>query len=545
MAYTDLAGGRSLRAGWTRLGGADNPLVTAVGRMPVKVRTKMLVAFAGIAALLVVVAVLGLRVLGQANARVEALGTLQLRAATYQSLQTQAQQLRQLLALRVGDDPSLRTYIGGAPATSRGTPDWTLVDLAITAALSQLGPATNESRFGFTPPAEDEKLLVRIRSGYRRFSASLRRITTLDRAGAASSRTKPLLTAAIDADNDLSSLTDRLAATTRSETNALIDQNRSSYSSSRNLFIGVGAGSVALALLLGFVLSWSLTGPIQRTEARLAEIAAGDFTGHVEVPNRDELGTLAQNLNRMNDELRRLYGELETVSRHKSEFLANMSHELRTPLNAIIGFSELLQSQLVGDLNEPQLGYVDDVLDAGRHLLSLINEILDLSKVEAGKMELELAEVSLRPTLESGLTMHAERAAQAGISLALSMEPDEITITADERKLRQVVFNLLSNAVKFTPAEGRIDVSARLSDGVVEVAVADSGPGIAPEDQGLVFEEFGQARPGGARPEGTGLGLPLSRKLVELHGGRLWVESAPGAGSTFRFTLPVTQGARG
>src|SRR5207237_1477737 len=231
----------------------------------------------------------------------------------------------------------------------------------------------------------------------------------------------------------------------------------SAYASSRNLFIGVGAASVVLALLLGFVLSWSVIGPLQRTDERLAEIASGDFSRHVDVPNRDELGALAANLNRMNDELGRLYQELEAVSRHKSEFLANMSHELRTPLNAIIGFSEVLQQQMFGELNEQQLGYVDDVLDAGRHLLSLINDILDLAKVEAGRMELDLAEVSLPETLRSGLTMHAERATRAGVTLGLSVEPDEIVVRADDRKLRQVVFNLLSNAVKFTPPGGRID----------------------------------------------------------------------------------------
>src|SRR5205823_9375776 len=159
--------------------------------------------------------------------------------------------------------------------------------------------------------------------------------------------------------------------------------------------VGVGAGSILLATLLGFVLSGSLVGPIQRTEARLAEIAEGDFSSRLEVANRDELGALGANVNRMNDELGRLYEELEAVSRHKSEFLANMSHELRTPLNAIIGFSEVLQQQMFGELNEQQLGYVDDVLDAGRHLLSVINDILDLAKVEAGRMELDLADVSV------------------------------------------------------------------------------------------------------------------------------------------------------
>jgi signal transduction histidine kinase len=138
------------------------------------------------------------------------------------------------------------------------------------------------------------------------------------------------------------------------------------------------------------------------------------------------------------------------------------------------------------------------------------------------------------------VTMNAEQAAKARIELGLTLEPDEITIRADERKVRQVVFNLLSNAVKFTPPEGRVDVSARLTNGVVEVAVSDTGPGIAPEDQELIFEEFRQAR---TADDGTGLGLSLSRRFIELHGGRLWVESAPGEGSTFRFTLPVT-GAR-
>jgi signal transduction histidine kinase len=309
-------------------------------------------------------------------------------------------------------------------------------------------------------------------------------------------------------------------------------------------FIGVAAGSVVLALLLGFALSWSLIEPLRRTEERLAEIAAGDFSRHVQIPNRDEIGVLAANVNRMNDELGRLYRELETVSRHKSDFLANMSHELRTPLNAIIGFSEVLREEMFGALNERQRAYVDDVLKAGRHLLSLINDVLDLAKIEAGRMELKFSEVSIPDVLRSGVTMHGERASRGGIALELAMEPDEITVQADERRVRQVVFNLLSNAIKFTPREGRVDVSARLTDGVVEVAVTDTGPGIPPDDLDRIFEEFEQgARSPGNGADGTGLGLPLSRKFVELHGGRLWVESTVGAGSTFRFTLPAGQEA--
>jgi signal transduction histidine kinase len=541
MAPPDGVSAAPVTARAPRRSRGDNALVRAVGRLPFAVRTKLLIGFAVIAAVLVAVAVLGLRVLGQSNARVERLGTLQLRAATYQNLQTQAQQLRQLLGLRVGGDPNVNLYSGG-DSTAPGGRKWILVDKSIAAALSQLRPATNESRFGFVPPREDEPLLERIRLDYHRFSGALEKVTSLDKSGTPGYKVQPFLTSAINADQDLSVQTDLLASTTRTETDVLIAQNRSAYSSSRNLFIGVGAGSIALALGLGLVLSWSVIGPIQRTEGRLAEIAAGDFTKHVDVANRDELGSLARNLNKMNDDLRRLYEQLETVSRHKSEFLANMSHELRTPLNAIIGFSEVLQEQMFGELNEQQAEYVQDVLEAGRHLLALINDILDLSKVEAGRMELDLAEVSLPEVLRSGLMMHGERASRGGITLDLSIDPDDIVIEADERKLRQVVFNLLSNAVKFTPPGGRIDVSAQRSDGVVEVSVADSGSGIGPDDLDLIFEEFQQARGDSKPQEGTGLGLPLSRKFVELHGGRLWAESAVGSGSTFRFTLPVRQG---
>src|SRR4029077_4159029 len=160
------------------------------------------------------------------------------------------------------------------------------------------------------------------------------------------------------------------------------------------------------------------------------------------------------------------------------------------------------------------LSYVDDVLSAGRHLLSLINDALDLAKVEAGRMELDLSEVSLPDVLRSGVTMHDEHARRGRLSLGLDVRPEEIVIRSDERRLRQVVFNLVSNAIKFTPPDGRVDVSVRLKDGLVDVAVADTGPGISSEDSELIFEEFEQGRADGpGRLEGTGLGLPLSRKF--------------------------------
>jgi signal transduction histidine kinase len=180
------------------------------------------------------------------------------------------------------------------------------------------------------------------------------------------------------------------------------------------------------------------------------------------------------------------------------------------------------------------------VLEAGRHLLSLINDILDLAKIEAGRMELALSQVAVPELLRGAVSMHSERADRGGIELALTTNPAEINISADERRLRQIVFNLLSNAVKFTPSGGRIDVSAHTQNGRVEIAVADTGPGIPLEDIESIFEEFEQTADG-KQAEGTGLGLPIARKLVELHGGHLMVESRPGHGSTFRFTLPARQ----
>ncbi|HJU22164.1 MAG TPA: GAF domain-containing protein [Casimicrobiaceae bacterium] len=236
--------------------------------------------------------------------------------------------------------------------------------------------------------------------------------------------------------------------------------------------------------------------------------------------------------------------QLEIANKHKSEFLANMSHELRTPLNAIIGFSEVLLERLFGDVNEKQDDYLKDIHSSGRHLLSLINDILDLSKVEAGRMELEPSRFDLASAISNALTLVRERAQRHGIALAQDVDPQLGEIVADERKFKQILLNLLSNAVKFTPDGGRIDVTARRAGDVAEVAVRDTGIGIAAEDQAAVFEEFRQVgRSYTNKQEGTGLGLALTRKFVELHGGTITLQSAPGKGSTFTFTIPLARSA--
>ena len=243
-------------------------------------------------------------------------------------------------------------------------------------------------------------------------------------------------------------------------------------------------------------------------------------------------------------EIREKSVQLEVANRHKSEFLANMSHELRTPLNAIIGFSEVLNERYFGALNEKQEEYVKDIHVSGRHLLSLINDILDLSKVEAGRMELDLSQFELKDAIDSALTLVKERAQRNGIRLGFEVAAGLGEIRADERKVKQILVNLLSNAVKFTPSGGTVSVSARRNGATVEIAVADTGPGIAAEDHAAVFEEFRQVGSDSAsKAEGTGLGMPLSKRFAELHGGGIRLESALGKGSTFTFYLPLLPAA--
>ena len=319
-----------------------------------------------------------------------------------------------------------------------------------------------------------------------------------------------------------------------------------------------------LAIATSVLLARNLARPIEAIQSAAAKIGSGSLDQRIEVSSRDELGALADEFNRMAGRLQASYAgleqqvqerthelaralaeldeksrELEAASDHKSEFLADMSHELRTPLNAISGFSQVLRKQLLGEINEKQAEYLDDILASSRHLLSLIDDVLDLAKVEAGQIELEVMPFSLREALERGVVIVRERATREDVRLSVSSDPGVETVMGDERRIRQVVFNLLSNAVKFAPAGSTVDVASARVDGVVRVSVRDSGPGIAPEDQALIFEEFQQAAAGKEQREGTGLGLALSRRLVELHGGHIWVDSEVGKGSTFVFTLPV------
>jgi signal transduction histidine kinase len=519
-------------------------VVRAVARVPVTVRTKLLIAFVGTSLMLVAVGLLGQLVLGQSNDRVANLGTLQERAVEYRRLQAQADYLRSVLAENAGPDFNV-VWPETAPPELRGVFSLA-VDLFAVDAARRIEARTTTDRLGFVPPREDEEVLGRIDQTAHDLWALMKQDIVPLYGGAATIEDKatieemePLRADAEGLAQNLYQDAAVLANRTNDEIERVIARNASSLESSRALFIGVSAGALVLALLLGFVLSWSLIGPIQNIDNRLAGIASGDFSGHVEVENRDELGALGANVNRMNEELRRLYLELEAASRHKSEFLANMSHELRTPLNAIIGFSQVLRDEMVGSVNPKQSEYLDDIISSGNHLLSLINDVLDLSKVEAGQVELDVHPFSLREALERGVVMVRERATEDGVRVAFEADPEIDVVDGDERRIKQVIFNLLSNAVKFTPAGGEVDVSAMRVNGEVRVSVADTGPGVDPEDHERIFEEFRQTESGLEQHEGTGLGLALSKRFVELHGGRIWIESELGRGSTFVFTLPA------
>jgi signal transduction histidine kinase/ActR/RegA family two-component response regulator len=241
-------------------------------------------------------------------------------------------------------------------------------------------------------------------------------------------------------------------------------------------------------------------------------------------------------------ELETKSAELQVASQHKSEFLASMSHELRTPLNAVIGFSEVLLERMFGDLNDRQDEYLRDILSSGRHLLQLLNDILDLSKVEAGRMELEPSTFPLRGALEYGISMVRERASAHGIEVSLEVDAELDTLDSDELRFKQVLLNLLSNAVKFTPDGGHVRVAARREGERVAVTVTDDGVGIRTEDRERIFESFQQGRRGAQSEEGTGLGLTLCRRIVTLLGGTMWLETELGVGSTFGFTVPIDGG---
>ena len=488
-----------------------------IARLPLSIATKLLVAFLVIVGLLVVVGAVALEELAAVNQRAEQQVKLQRKIAAYRQIQ---------------QDTTAQLY---SVASTLLVPEHHMLEATLR-QLDQFGYDLDRLQF---VAADEVELFGRVRKDYEAFVAVVRQVVELVRAGKVGEGREMMGRAGPLAER-LERLTNELVNKAEADMVARVDQGEDAYVVSRRLVIGFSLGAIALALALGYAISRSLIVPVKRMDARFAEISAGNFVGEVEVSNRDELGALAEHLNRMSAELGRLYRQAENANRNKSEFLANMSHELRTPLNAILGFSEVLKEQMFGEVNDKQLEYLGDIHSSGQHLLALINDILDLSKIEAGRMELELSRFNLEALLENALVLVRERAGRHGLTLRLDVQAGVDEWVADERKIKQVVINLLSNAVKFTPAGGSVTLRARRVDASgVEVAVIDTGVGIPEADQALVFEEFRQASGDHlGKSEGTGLGLSLAKRFVELHGGSIGVQSTPGQGSTFAFILP-------
>src|SRR6266480_441826 len=348
-------------------------------------------------------------------------------------------------------------------------------------------------------------------------------------------------------------LVGRLVAAEETRMAALRSGIEAANRHSLRMMAGFAAVSIAVALLGGFVISWSFILPVHAAHDFLSEVAEGRFGGTIVVPNRDEFGALAERMNGMSRELRRLDEEqrvaaealhrlndrLSQASRAKSEFLANMSHELRTPLNAILGFTELMLDELYGEVPPGLREPLTDIQTNGRHLLRLINDVLDLSKIEAGRLELGGGEYSVQEIVDVVHASLRSLALEKHLAFTATVSPDIPPARGDGRRITQCLMNLAGNAIKFT-RHGKVDIEARLDGEWLVYRVRDTGIGIPKDEVENVFAEFRQVDAAITREYGgTGLGLSITKRLVEMHGGRIWVESELGKGSTFFFTVPL------
>jgi signal transduction histidine kinase len=480
-------------------------------------RTKLLMAFLVIEALLVSVGVIGLLSLREADQRANEVVALQHKIEAYRQMQHDT--LRQLYGV----------------STALAFPNETTLAVSLR-QINQFG--YDLDRISFV--AKDEvALLHKVREEYERFIAVVSHIVDLTRNGRAAEAKQSELAELGPLADKLERLTNQLVNLAEADMVAGIDASGQTYAKSQIVVAAVALASLVLTLVLGHAISRSVINPVGVIHHGLNRLAAGDFTQRIEVPNRDELGELAAHVNSTSEELQQLYQSLEEASRHKSQFLANMSHELRTPLNAILGFSELLLDGIYGDPPEKMRSAVERIQRNGRHLLGLVNDVLDLSKIEAGQFRLSLAEYSVEE-LVNGVYISVESlAADKDLDLRISVPANLPPARGDERRLAQALFNLVGNALKFTDAgEVRIEVEANEDSYIF--SVQDTGPGIDEADQAKIFQEFLQVDNSITKMKGgAGLGLAIVKRIVEMHGGRIWVKSQLGHGARFSFLVPA------
>ncbi len=489
-----------------------------VARAHLKVHTKLNGAFFAIVALLIVFGVIVLQVMGGMNRRSEDLSQLRKKVAAFRQLQ---------------HDTTVQLYIVTSALLSP-------TERMLESALRQLNEYRYDlDRLQFVTKDEAE-LFKKINAEHERLNQLILQVLELTRKREFA-KAKELRMQTSSLADSLERLTNEMVNRAEADMEARADESNRDYRTSRWVVIGFAGGSIGLAILLGYAVSSSLMGPVLLMDTRLKQIAARDFSKRVDVLNRDELGTLADNLNRMNNELNRLYQQLEAASQHKSDFLASMSHELRTPLNAIIGYSEMLEEEAEDSGQKTFIPDLQKIRASGKHLLALINDILDLSKIEAGKIELVLETFDIAGLIEE-VASTVRPLAEKNSNILVIRCRDLGAMYADITRVRQILFNLLSNACKFTE-QGTITLDAvrDQGDGMewLSLSVRDTGIGMTGDQIEKLFRPFSQADIRTARKYGgTGLGLAITRQFCEMMGGEIKVRSEFGRGTTFIVRIP-------
>ena len=510
--------------GWLR------PVVEAVARVQAGVHRKLLFGFLVGAVLLVAMALLSLLVIRQMNDRMTELRDAQVKAGRAQEMLyavTAQSHYRAMALLRVDEAATYNGQVEAAKATFARLLD----------ELQHAEPANTA-------------FYENVRTVNEEYRQSGQRVLALFEQGDTDAASDVHLREEHLTSHELERLMGELVTTAKADMVAAQSDFRSAHDLLTGIVIAFSAVSVIVAVLLGFVLSWAFILPVRTMERALADITAGNFGGRVEVPNRDEFGSLARDLTSTSERLATLFDDqrrlatrlgetnasLERASEAKSRFLANVSHELRTPMTAILGFTDAVLAGVDGPLNPEQEASLRWVQRGAQDLLGLINEILDLSKIEAGKLTLDVGPFDPRELLEAVVAQHRSLAAQKGIRFGWHDAGTPVEVVLDRQRVRQILVNLVGNTLKFTES-GEVEVvSARTDEARYRIEVRDTGPGISPDQQDAVFEEFHQAE---VAAPGTGLGLPISRRLARAMGGDVTFESEPSRGSTFHLDLPL------
>ena len=507
-------------------------LVRWVAGIRASVRAKLLCAFLLIAVLIIAVGVISLQILAAMGRQSRSLDEAHERVHW-------SQQIEHALALQM---------------------HYTAMALVVRdeAAIARVLRENNRfndtlARIEGAAPLDERTLIQQIRSAQDDAMGIVADIANLIREGRLAEAMDALITREDPLYRKIDGLVHQVVALEQHRMTRLREGVAAANRRSLLVMAGFAALAIVLALLFGFVISWSFISPVHEARGFLGQVAAGNFGVTVRVANRDEFGALAENMNRMSLELRRLDDQqrqaaaelrslnerLAEASQAKSEFLASMSHELRTPLNAILGFTELILDDLYGAVPAALREPLADVQTNARHLLRLINDVLDLSKIEAGRMELAPTDYAVGDVLETVRSSLRSLAAEKGLDFVVAAPPELPLAYGDGKRITQCLLNLAGNAIKFT-RQGHVAIAAEVDGETLRYRVTDTGIGIAADQLDNIFAAFRQVDPTIANEYGgTGLGLSITSKFVELHGGRIWVESEPGKGSTFSFEVPL------